>query len=247
MFRFVLLASLPLLLFSANLTVLTENNFLPYNYIKDGKLEGISVELVEKMLQKCDIKSDITVLPWDRGYSLLKKGPNIALFTTVRSKEREQHFKWVGPLGSINMVFLAKKGFDKPIKSIEDVKKLDAIGLQIEEDYTSEALKKAGFKNLTYSGVNSLNAFYLYTGKIDLWFGTEFQMIEHIKKMNLDPDDFEIVYKAKELGLDIELYVALSKDVDDEIVEKLQSSLDELKRSGEYEEIVARYFQKVSR
>ncbi len=235
------------LLLATNLTVLTENNFLPYNYIDDGKLEGISVELVEDMLNKTDIKTDITVVPWDRGYNLLKKGPNIALFSTVRSKQREPHFKWVGPLGSIKMVFLAKKGFNKTIKSIEDIKKLDSVGLQIEEDYTSEALKDAGFKNLTYSGVNSLNAFYLHTGKIDVWFGTEFQMVEHIKKMNLNPDDFEVVYRADELGLDIDLYLALSKDVDDAVVEKLQSALDEIKSSGEYDRVVNKYFKKVSR
>lgn len=226
------------------LLVMTENNFQPFNYIEDGELKGISVESVKEMLKRANYPQDIEVVDWDRAYNIALKEKNIALFSTVRSESRENLFHWIGPIGSIEMVFMTKKSFKKRIDSVEDLKKAGTIGLQIEEDYTSQALKERGFTNLSYSGVNSLNVMYLYTGKIDLWFGTEYQMLEQIRKMKLNVDDFKVAFRAKELGLDANLYVAISKDSDKELIERLKKAFDDMKSDGTYEKIVDRYYKR---
>ena len=47
-------------------TILTEN-FPPFNYVKNGKLTGISTEIVQKILDLLDIKSTRTrVMDWKR-------------------------------------------------------------------------------------------------------------------------------------------------------------------------------------
>lgn len=43
---------------------------------------------------------EIRIYPWSRAYVTALEEENSAAFMTVRSKKRENLFKWVGPLAS---------------------------------------------------------------------------------------------------------------------------------------------------
>ena len=93
-----------------DLTYITEQ-YPPYNYQEDGRLQGISVDLLEKVWERLSVnlnRSAIQLLPWTEGYQRTLKENNTVLFTTFRIPEREQLFKWVGPIASGRDVLLAK-------------------------------------------------------------------------------------------------------------------------------------------
>ncbi|PWR76228.1 substrate-binding periplasmic protein [Methanospirillum stamsii] len=95
--------TLPLFCFGAvvpnDIQIITED-YYPLNFVDNGTLQGISVDLFEKILQKMgsDInRSSFKELPWSEGYNLVKTTPDTVLFTITRTPEREDEFLWAGP------------------------------------------------------------------------------------------------------------------------------------------------------
>ena len=85
-----------------DLQIITEN-YPPLNYIENGTLQGISVDLMELAFERLDIpvnRSSFQVLPWSEGYTRALNTPNTMLFSTARLPERESQFLWAGPLVS---------------------------------------------------------------------------------------------------------------------------------------------------
>ncbi|MGM0643831.1 MAG: substrate-binding periplasmic protein, partial [Thermodesulfobacteriota bacterium] len=97
-------------------------DYPPYNYEKDGKLTGISVETLKLVWEEMGVSpQEIELVPWARGYNKLKKSEGTCLFATTRTPAREDLFKWACPVakGSRN-VLIAKKDRNISIDSIED-------------------------------------------------------------------------------------------------------------------------------
>ena len=91
-------------------TVYITEPFPPFSYQEDGKLQGISVDLLEKMLVHMNMtlnRSEIKLLPWDQGYQMALRDNNTIIFSTGRIPERETLFKWAGPISSIKVVLFA--------------------------------------------------------------------------------------------------------------------------------------------
>lgn len=63
-----------------------------------GEVAGATVDLIRLLLQRLDQPATIELLPWARAFELAQSQQNSGLFETVRNKEREALFKWVGPL-----------------------------------------------------------------------------------------------------------------------------------------------------
>jgi polar amino acid transport system substrate-binding protein len=132
--------------FSArDLTYITEQ-FPPYNYQEDGKLQGVSVDLLEKAWEKMGVnlnRSVIQLLPWKEGYQKTLDKKNMVLFSTARLPQREQLFKWAGPIGPIRNVLLAKRDKNISIKSPEDLEKY-RIGAIYDDSAVQMLLEERG-------------------------------------------------------------------------------------------------------
>ena len=114
------------------LTYITEQ-YPPYNFQIDGKLQGISIDLLEKVWERMGVglnRSVVELLPWTVGYQRTLNEKNTVLFKTARLPEREQLFKWAGPIGPITNVLLAKKDKNISITTSEDLKRYRIGGLK---------------------------------------------------------------------------------------------------------------------
>ena len=148
--NFVLIASFvllfPLSLLSKELTVLTEN--LPnMNYLKNGELVGLSVDIVKEIQKRVRSHSEIRVLPWARAYGLALKEENVVLFSITHTKARKDLFKWICPLITKRDILVGLKDSALVINNLEDAKNVKRIGT-IRDDSKEQLLKKLGFKNL---------------------------------------------------------------------------------------------------
>ncbi len=224
-----------------DLIIMTEQ-YPPYNFEKNGQAHGIAPDTLVLMLKKVNsnlTRKDIKILPWARGYNETLQKPKTCLFSTTRTKERETLFKWVGPVGTNKMVLTAKKENNIVIQSKKDLKKYK-IGV-ILEDVVGQLLKEMDFGNeivkavpMTIQTIKKLDS-----GRIDLWgYGEDVSKWE-LKRHGFDPDRFETVYTIQTT----DLYFAFHKDTDDQIIELLQSALDQLKEQGEYLKIVDSYLK----
>src|SRR5690606_24015103 len=104
--------------------------------------------------------------PWDRIYKLALEKPGYGVFLTARLPEREQLFKWVGPIGPDDWVLLAKGDSTLNLASLEEAKAY-RIGAY-KGDAISQYLVDKGIEHST-SLRDQENARKLEAGQIDLW------------------------------------------------------------------------------
>ncbi|WP_089082882.1 substrate-binding periplasmic protein [Aquitalea magnusonii] len=95
-FRLALLLSLPA--HAAGLTAYTEH-VPPLTYQQDGQIRGYASELLTTMAGKAGLTLRQQLLPWPRAYVTVLNTPDSVLYSTVRTPEREQQFRWLGPIG----------------------------------------------------------------------------------------------------------------------------------------------------
>ncbi len=213
----------------------------PYNFKKDGTITGISTDVLLLVLERTgstQTSNDIKLYPWARGYRMIQEKPNTILFTTARTKERENLFKWVGPISEIEYQIYALKSKNIKINSFQDLKKHN-IGT-IRKDVTEDFLvNKAGMSvdDFDRASLNSKNMLKLSLGRIDLVAQSYVSMINSCKESGLSPDDFEPVFVLDKKGM----YFAFNNNTPDHVVEKLQAAFDSIKKEGKLAEIFSKY------
>ncbi|MDQ7983936.1 ABC transporter substrate-binding protein [Pseudomonas sp. G34] len=222
-----------------NVVLLTEN-FPPYNMAINGKnfaqednVDGIAVDVVREMFKRAGIKYSLTLrFPWDRIYKLALEKPGYGVFVTARLPEREGLFKWVGPIGPDDWVLLARGDSKLVVNNLQQAKQY-RIGAY-KGDAIAEHLEKQGLQPVT-SLRDQENAKKLMAGQIDLW-------------ATGDPAGRYLARQEGVSGLktllrfnSAQLYLALNKEVPDEVVQKLQSELDKMRAEGIVDSILNSY------
>lgn len=224
---------------ATDLVLLTEN-FPPYNMAKNGKnfaqdenINGIAVDIVREMFKRTDITYSLTLrFPWERIYKLALEKPGYGVFVMARLPDREKLFKWVGPIGPDDWIMLAKADSKITLDTLDQARKYK-IGAY-KGDAIAETLAKQGLKPIVVLRDQD-NARKLVNGQIDLW-------------ATGDPAGRYLARQDGVTGLktvlrfnSAELYLALNKDVPDEIVAKLQAALDQMRKEGVVDDIMAKY------
>ncbi|MCL6704340.1 ABC transporter substrate-binding protein [Pseudomonas sp. T1.Ur] len=222
-----------------SLVLLTEN-FPPYNMAKNGKnfaqdenIHGIAVDVVREIFKRADISYSLTLrFPWERIYKLALEKPGYGVFVMARLPEREKLFKWVGPIGPDDWVMLAKADSKIALDSLEQARQY-RIGAY-KGDAIAETLAKQGLKPIVVLRDQD-NARKLVNGQIDLW-ATGDPAGRYLARQE-GVSDLRTVLRFNSA----ELYLALNKDVPDDVVARLQKALDELRKEGAVDAIMARY------
>ena len=217
------------------LTIITEN-YHPINFTKDGTVTGSSAEVVREILRRLKQPDNIRVLPWVRGYNMLKSRPNVALFSTARTEERENLFQWVGPLCMSRNGFYTKKDAGLRIDSLEDAKKVGSIATYT-EDAREQMLKAWGFTNLDSSKSAASNLRKLLSGRADMWFYDNLGLQRVAEDVGVDVSELELAYPVIETSL----YIAFSKGTPADVVSRWQETLNEMKKDGTFEEISRKF------
>lgn len=232
--------------FSAkDLTYITEQ-FPPFNYLEDGKLQGISVDLLQMAWERMDAdlnRSAIQILPWKEGYQEALEKNNTALFSTARLPQREQLFKWAGPIGPIRNVLLVKKDRNISIAAPQDLKKYKIAA--ISNDSAVQMLQDSGLSkdDLVLEKSSRPIIEMLQNGSIDAWAYGDVAGIWLIQKAGADPNDFRAAY---ELG-QTDYYYAFNRGVPDFTVQSFQAAIDYIKTNkdgngvSDYDRILAKY------
>ncbi|WP_044416319.1 substrate-binding periplasmic protein [Halarcobacter anaerophilus] len=223
--------------------IMTEN-YPPLNMEnKKGELTGIGVEVFDEMLKRVgskQSKKDFELMPWSRAYNIVKQKKNTVLFTTSRTKQRENLFKWVGPFGySINGL-IARKNSHIKINSLKDLNKyqvgtvLNDVGelILFDNGISKNNIQSVSGKNAILKSIRKLDA-----KRIDL-FSYGIDMAKWDMKANgISFDDYEVVYELKRFSQ----YFTFNKQTPDYIIKMFQEALESMKKDGTLEKIVSKY------
>ncbi|MBN1455801.1 MAG: transporter substrate-binding domain-containing protein [Methanomicrobia archaeon] len=228
-----------------DLTYLTEQ-YPPFNYEKDGQLQGIAVELLEEVtaaMGEVITKDEIRLMPWTDSYQTTLNQPNTVLFSTARLPEREASFKWVGPIYTGQKVLFARRDREISINHPDDLAGYK-IGVITDDAAISQLLALGVTSDQLVADLDpAVIITKLEQGELDLWCYGEDAGNYFIKELTGRYGYFKVVYTLQ----DYELYYAFNKETPDTVIESFQEALDRVKAREEagglsqYERIVARY------
>lgn len=218
-----------------DLTYMTED-YIPYSYTENGEQKGIAVDTLKLIWKKLGYQMQpIKVFPWVRGYYQIQQRKNHVLFPMIRNRERENLFKWAGPLYRVRTVLIKHIESDVAVNSLADVKK-HTIGT-IRKDYAENMLIELGVPQTKLQPVSKIkqNIFKLLSGRIDLIVYGEKAFQRALKRERLDPAHFKVVFEVGNTAS----YYAFSKDVPDSLIYTFQKTFDSLK--SERQQIIEQY------
>ena len=222
----------------------------PYNFVdKNNNVTGQSTEIVQAILDKTGTQANIEVMPLSQGLALAEKGPKVVVYSLNRTPQREDLFKWVGPIGNYEQAFYAKKGSAVAAmvtvfyRQLEDAKKVEKIGVY-KGDAGAQFLASQGFTNLDESQTDAEALQKLMDGEVQLWLGNKDGLAITAAQAGANPADLVMM---PTVVIRADLYIAFSKDIPDSTVTAWQSALDALKQEKDvdyktvYEKIMAEY------
>ena len=234
---------------SVTLTYYTEQ-FPPYNYQENGTLKGVAIDLLGEITGKMERRvspDQVHLVPWTEGYQAALTRKNTVLFSTLRLHEREQSFKWAGPIFTDRYVLFAGRDRAITIKGPEDLKGY-RIGV-ITDDAAIQQLLNAGVdrNQLVYDTNASMLIEKLSRGEIDLWSYSETVGRSISQQVTGDYYTFKVVFTLQ----NVDSYYAFSKDIPDSTVQSFQQALDALKQEKDaagvstYDRILGRYIPSI--
>jgi polar amino acid transport system substrate-binding protein len=103
------------------LIVATEDDFRPFEFVKDGKPTGFDNELIEDLRKSAPFEVKQEILPWTGILAGVSTGKYDAAITAVIiTKERKQSLEFTSPIADATHYYVKRKD-DKSISSIKDL------------------------------------------------------------------------------------------------------------------------------
>ena len=216
--------------------IFTED-FAPFGYIENGHLTGIGPDIVTAMSKALTARgAQIEVLPWKRAYITVLNEKNTALFSMSRIKEREDLFKWVGPLYSMQSYLFGYKDYSLKLNSLNDARKVESLLVQ-DGGATETQLLALGFNNLVAMNNIDKQVAMLTAKRVELIEATDVAVAYQLQKLGLPLSEVKPVLKLNRA----DFYLAFSRNTDDEVIEKWRNALKLIHENGTWRQITAKY------
>lgn len=232
----LLLCSLSVPLAAAELRLYTED-YRPFSYLADGEPTGMAVQVVEELIRRTGQPARIELVPWTRGYHRVRQQADTALFSTVRTAQREAQFQWVGPIARGRTSFYSRRAAGLRVRNLDEVRRLGALAVP-KQWYSYELLAEQGLDNL-YGVPTPRDMLRMFRhGRVRLIIANS---------LTLDGMLAEHGMQAEQLQRQFDLmpndsYIAFSRQTDPQRVARWQQALRQMRRDGSLERIYRRWF-----
>ena len=183
-----------------HIEVVTEQ-WPPYNYaLPDGKVGGLSTDIVRQTLTEAGLSHTINIYPWARSFETARNQPNVLIYSIFRSREREHLFKWICPLTEPVKLYVYRLKDRKALKvdTIQDARRY-TTGVT-RGDYPHHYLLSVDFKedkHLQLAPSDKANVKKLLNRRVDLVIEAELTMRTVLKELNQSYDKVEIISQIK--------------------------------------------------
>ncbi|MBC3933913.1 transporter substrate-binding domain-containing protein [Undibacterium sp. CY7W] len=226
---------------SAELTIVTEH-LPPLNYEEQGEVTGYSTEIVNAVMRNANLQVPIHVLPWARAYQLALTQANTLIFSITRTKERESDFVWIGPVSPRQIhLYKLKSRKDIQVRSPTDMRSYK-LGLVREMASSKELVKQYAIedKYIDYAPTVDSNMKKFLVGRVDLVVSQDWSAAYLMKTLGRHPDELESVLL---LDNKHQYYLAMQKDSDPVLVQRIRQSFEKVQQSGLIEKLRIKYMR----
>lgn len=195
-------------------------------------ITGIATDVVREMMKRAGYEYTLELMSWSRAYSLAQEEPGYGVFSTAMIDSRLSLFKWVQPLVENRCVFFARDDRALAIDSIDTARIYRVGGYR--DDVMALLLEEMGFK-LDLVSRDRLNMLKLERGRIDLWPTGEQQGFHYMKEAGIS--GISPVFEIRRQVQGIAFHTSTSP----EIIDRLNTILNELRQDGFIASVEARY------
>ncbi|WP_037587061.1 basic amino acid ABC transporter substrate-binding protein [Stenoxybacter acetivorans] len=220
-------------------TVGTNAEFAPFeSQMADGELTGFDIDLMKALAEAGGFKITFKNQPWDSLFaSLSNRDFDIIASAVTITDERKQTMAFSDPYFEIAQVVLVPQG--KQIKSAEDLKKLERIGVVTGNTGDLAAQKILGATSPKIARFESLPLLIkeVESGGVDVAISDSAVISNYIK--NNGDKGFTSVLVS---DFEVERYGLAVRPDDTELLNKLNTSLQAIRDNGEYDKIYQKYF-----
>jgi polar amino acid transport system substrate-binding protein len=232
---------LPLALCAAGsahaLQVVTEE-YPPFNYTENGKLTGLSTEVVTEMGRRATVPLTFAAMPWPQAYDLAQTKGNTCIYSMARLENRERLFKWVGVLATNSWGLFAKSGFSDPVKTLADARPYRIGG--VTNDAKVMWLRDNAITNIVTVDEDKrippmLTLDRKKLNAVDLWVTGIYAQQAVARAAGVG--DIKLVLKIRTEPL----WLACGPSVASGAVKSLADALESMKKDGSYKNIADRY------
>ena len=207
--------------------------------VESAGMRAFYVEFVKTLLEELDQPARIESVPLKRGLIMLQSGQAQALFNLVRTPEREDQFKWVGPLEQGISFFHESSQRPTGITSLEDARRVKGICVLNGGVHESE-LVRLGFSNLVDANSYTRCFAMLIYGRVDLTPATRVRS-RALQAEGIAPAEIETIVPTPVILLESQGFIAFSRSTPDQTIQEWQATLERLKAHGVYDSLRARY------
>src|SRR4030088_3705025 len=103
------------------LIVATEDDFRPFEFVKDGKPAGFDNELIEDLRTSAPFEIKQEILPWTGILAGVSTGKyDVAITAAIITKERKQSLDFTSPIADATHYYVKRKA-EKSISAIKDL------------------------------------------------------------------------------------------------------------------------------
>ncbi|WP_038292077.1 substrate-binding periplasmic protein [Zooshikella ganghwensis] len=230
--------------------VFNTQDFPPFNYTVDNKVEGPAADIIRAACQALSYSCKFKLLPWRRAINEVKEGKAHGLFVIGWNKERDQWLYYSPPLMETAYGFFVRKSNTLNYSGLKDIEgyRVGVFG----PSNTSKSLEK--IKQSMES--ESLNAIHIKMVSDDI---NIFKMLDDPKR------NLTSVYSNKDVGMAIihqvnlgniryagshkklNYYFGLSKEfTDKKVADAFSNTVSDMRNSGKLKEILDSYHMRLA-
>lgn len=214
------------------LHLLTESS-PPISMRAGAEVIGSGTEKVREIMARTGTSYTLDLLPWRRAYTELQQQADSCLFSTSRTPEREELFKWIGPTDEAEWVLLGRADRNFQLRTLDDARKL-RIGTY-HGDARDEYLRARGFL-VDPAPIDMMNPRKLMLDRIDLW-AASLKRGTTLTKQNSWGKNIVRVLTFNRVGV----YLACNRAVPDELIDRMNAALEGMGRDGTMQRIDRKY------
>jgi polar amino acid transport system substrate-binding protein len=214
----------------------------PHQTVEDGKVAGVSTQIVEATLKQAGLASRIEMYPWARAFYIATSSPNVLIYNMARTAARENEFHWIGPVANyrLGLVRLTERTDLTP----NHIKDLGSAVIAVQrDDFSYHWLKQQGMKvgkELQLSADILESWRLLLKGKVDYVIDDQAALTLMEKQLGQPEGVTRFVLAIPQL--EQKTYLAASKDTDPELVQKLQQAHLEVQKTQLYQDVMTGRF-----
>jgi polar amino acid transport system substrate-binding protein len=202
-------------------------------YDATGQVSGVAADKVVELM-RCTAESfTLKVQPWPRSFQQIQIVQNSCAYPMVRTPQREERFKWVGPLAVNNYAVFARAGDHAHAADLAALRRY-TIGTK-RQDAASEYLTSKGYR-IEAIATDIDNARKLKLRRFDYWATAQLVGLEILRQQELDKEIVPLF-----VFMHADLYLACHRSVGDEKIARWQQTLQSMDSDGSSLLIEKRY------